>query len=126
MLNPSVLEILNGSLAASGLVLLVVFARYLISAESTERGREACRAVAVFVLGETIVRGWLWLWRNQINDGLDVAWMLPYPVPALGGAIALVGVFCMLRVFSVIPWPAWVWVTISALTVGAITIFAVM
>lgn len=124
MLNPIFLEIANGTLAVSGLVLLAVFVRYMIGVQATERGRAAAIAIAVFVAGETIFRGWVWWWRHQINDGIPVDWMREVPVPAIGLIVAMVGAFCMIRIFSFVRWPAWAWVGAMAFTVALMTYVA--
>lgn len=124
MLNPIFLEIANGTLAVSGLALLAVFARYIIGTQATERGRAAAIAIAVFVAGETIFRGWVWLWRHQINDGMTVDWMREVPAPAIGLIVAMVGAFCMMRVFSFARWPRWFWAGAMVVTVAVMTAIA--
>lgn len=126
MLNPLLLESINGTLAVSSLILLFVFGRYYLLPEATDRGKQVVRALAVFFFGECMVRGWIWLWRHQLNDGVDVAWMNSYPMPIIGGSIALFGVVCLIRVFSSALWPMWVWATAVFSTVVVIVLMAVM
>lgn len=126
MLNPLLLEVINGALMIGGVALMIVFVRYLRSPKSSERGRAVVRAIATFIAGDTIIRSWLWLWRNQINDGGDVSWMAPYPVPVIGGAIAIVGMVWMLRVFSFSSWSPLVWIGIAVAALATLTTAAIM
>lgn len=124
MLNPLFLEIANGTLAMSGFALLFVFGRYLLDPKATPRGRNAARAIACFVAGETILRSWIWLWRHQANDGVPNDWMTGYPVVAVGLAVAMIGAFCMMRVFSFSKAPAWIWLVVASATFATMTVVA--
>ena len=61
-----------------------------------------------------------------MNDGVDASWMTPYPVPIFGGTIAMIGIVCLIRVFSSALWPMWVWASAVFLTLVAISLMAVM
>lgn len=124
--NPFFLEIANGVLTVYGIMMLAVCIRYMLLADSTNDGLQAARAIGTFVAGDTIFRGSLWVWRHQVNSGMPTEWIEALPFPAIGMTIALVGAFCMIRVFSAVDWPIWKWIAMTAgiiLVVTAIALF---
>lgn len=126
MLNPIFLEIVNGSIAIGAAILLLVLARYMFHGEATTRGKRVARAIFVFMLGTFIFRSWIWLWRHQLNDGHSVDWMGTIPIPFVGYCITVIGIWCMIRVFTLSRQPSWVWAGIIAITVGSLTLLAVL
>src|SRR5687768_14745658 len=108
MIRSYFLEIVNGTMAVGGLLLLTVIGKYLLDEKSTLRGRAVARAIGCFILGDTIIRFWLWIWRNRLNNGYDVEFFENVPVVLIGYIIAIIGVFCMLRVFSFYRFKPWV------------------
>lgn len=126
MLNPIFLEIANGTLAVGGFMLLAVIARYLHSSSSTRPGKLVARAMAAFILGDVIIRSWVWLWRHQVNVGVDTIWMTKWPVPGVGLIVSMVGIFCMVKVLSGSHAPAWIWLGIVVLTIAVMGFLAVM
>lgn len=127
MLNPLFLEIANGILVVGGIMLLIVIVRYHIwSPIATPRGKKVARAIATMVAGMVIFRGWVWLWRHQVNDGISASWMMDLPVPAVGLVVQMIGIFCMVRLLSNSHASPVVWLIIVAATVILTTAFAVM
>lgn len=117
MLTSVFLEALNGLLFLLSATAVAVFGRY-VAIEWYAAGCRFCgwpsKARAAFgilivFIGESIIRGWVWWWRNQLNDGEDVAWMTGYPVLLVGGAISAIGVLCVIRHFSPERWQNWAW-----------------
>ncbi len=76
-MSPGLLEILNGTWFVLGLCLLFVFGRYLIDIGFDVRRErvKAAAAILVYFLGESVVRGWTWWWRHELNHGVAVDWM---------------------------------------------------
>lgn len=109
MSRTDVIEIMNGAIATGGVFLMIVILRYVMSPLASQRGKRNARAIGVFVVGETIITAWQWLRRHQLNDNIDPSWMDAYPVTATGKIIVVIGLFCMLRVFSQSAAPDWVW-----------------
>ena len=119
------LEIAFGTLAVGSLLLVVVIGRYLMWPQATARGSEVARAIGMFDLGFVILCGWWWLRFHLRNDGYDITWMDDHPVGVvIGLVIAMVGIFCMVRVFSLSRAPAWIWLGVVGFTVAVMTFVA--
>lgn len=124
MLRSLFLEIAFGTMAIGGFLLLGVIVRYLAWPNATPRGIGAARAIGAFDLGFVILCAWWWLRFHLRNDGVDITWMDDYPAVVIGLTIAMFGIFCMVRVFSLSRAPAWIWLGIVTLTVVVMTVVA--
>lgn len=122
--DPLFLEVVNGTLALGCALFLVILLRYMLDPAATDRGKRVARAIGVFVFGIFVFRSWIWVWRHQANDGWSVEWMNAVPIHIAGYVITMVGIFCMIRVFSLSRQPAWVWLGITLVTIGSVTLFA--
>lgn len=60
----------------------------------------AAIAIYVFAVGDTIVRGHVWLWRHMLNAGYHDFPLFLTPL-VLGGVISLVGLLCKIRIFTI-------------------------
>jgi len=58
------------------------------------------------------------------NDGYDTAWIRSIPVPFIALSIEIVGLFCMVRVFSMTTWPSWIWAVSMAATIAVMAALA--
>jgi len=128
MLNSGFLEALNGVLFMLSAAAAFVFGRYVLT-EAMAAGvwprRWPSKAQAAFGLlivfvGEAIIRGWIWWWRQLLNDGEDASWMAGYPILAIGGATSAVGILCIIRHFSPDEWQdrAWLITLLFAIATG--------
>jgi hypothetical protein len=122
MFRTHFLEIAFGTMAVGGLSLLIVIGRYLMGSAGTPRGREVARSICVFDLGFVMLCLWWWLRFHLRNDGYDIAWMDHHPVGVVVGlTVAMIGIFCMVRVFSLSRAPAWIWLGVVGGTVAVMT-----
>lgn len=83
---------------------------------------------AVYCLGMLFVRGWsvpLLVLTKHGYPTIDLE--NAYPVSLIGTMIAMVGMYCMVRVFSPVRWSFWGWlipVTLAVVTGTLTVIFA--
>lgn len=109
-MSSHVLEAVNGAWFVLASCLLAIFLRYIAFElrRSLAPWRVVWRrddlfaagALAIYFLGESIVRGWTWWWRHQINNGVDVTWMRDYPLLPFGATVAIVGGLFLVRAFT--------------------------
>jgi putative copper export protein len=129
MLSPLVNESMIGALFLVLLFAFAMFARY-VRHEYRERGyAERVRAtvsIMTVLLGEMILHGWYWLQRMQINAHHDatVAWMRAHSAAPIGRAIEIVGVLCLIRVFSPDSWARQTWLAIGIVAAIVATFIA--
>lgn len=120
---------LNAALFVMLLVVVTMFARYILRQWLTE-GRslrsarvQAATAISVLVFGDAILRGWFWYWRAVLNGGAgdDYRWLHLVPVPSIGFIVQFVGAVCVIRVFSPDDWTRYAWVLLAlvAIAIGA-------
>jgi hypothetical protein len=119
-LPPKFAEGMNGALFLDLTFALLMFGTYIIY--ELRRGGYRMRAkaaisVEVMLLGELILRGWFWLWRIQINTGQNVGWMDDLPVVPIGMSIEMLGVLCLIRVFSPDTWSRQTWLAVGVMSV---------
>ena len=130
MLTSVFMEALNGLLFLLSATAVMVFGRYVLI-EWQAAGHRFCgwppKARAAFgilivFIGEAIIRGWVWYWRHQLNNGDDVSWMTGYPVLLIGGAISAIGILCVIRHFSPEAWQnkAWLLTLLFGLAAGTL------
>lgn len=85
----------------------------------TRLGNQAAVAVAVHVIGLSLIRGWTtvqYFLRSQGTDP-DVVQNI-YQVPMIGLALAVLGMACCIRIFSPARWGNWGWVLTFMAAVG--------
>lgn len=119
-LPPKFAEGMNGALFLDLSFALFMFGIYIVFELRRDGYRMRARAaVSVFVMlcGELILRGWFWLWRIQINASHSVAWMDAWPVVPLGMSIEMLGVLCLIRVFSPDSWSRQTWLAVAVISV---------
>jgi hypothetical protein len=112
MLNARFLEAMNVAWFVAAALIAWLFICYIV--RHWRDGRtpplNAAIALGVYFTGEAVVRGWVWYWRHLLNRGADVSWMTSAPILAVGGAAALGGGLCLMRVFTMrygnVPWVA--------------------
>jgi len=82
--------------------------------------------LAVYCVGMMLVRGWSVPLLILTKHGYPtIALENAYPVSLIGTAIAMVGMYCMVRVFSPVRWSFWGWVVPGAiaLATGSIAVY---
>jgi hypothetical protein len=112
MLTPEFLEGLNGTVAFLSLIGVVVFARFLyiglvdhgFCVQRWPRSMRGALGLFLMFTGESVIRGWIWWWRHQMNDGLDVSWMKSYPTIGIGAMLLLSGMAIVVSMFSPEAW----------------------
>lgn len=122
-IDPIVSEFTNLFIWLFTIALLVVFVRYIISevrkgnlrlnwsywSNPWLRHRMAAAVIVTFS-GSFIYRIWTWFARFCANTGFDCLWMREWiVVPAIGSALQVVGILCMIRVFTPDEWNRWTW-----------------
>jgi hypothetical protein len=83
---------------------------------------QAAMAIFIFHIGDTGVRGGVWLLRHRINEGHALAYEFAAPATvflAVFATIAGVGLLCKLRVFATPMLGRWVWLAGSVLAASA-------
>lgn len=120
-LPPELHEVINGAIAATGIVLLVVCLRYLLTvylhyrSEGNGRWRSflllrqmrLAVGATILLVGLVPLEGWLWWARYGLNTGRDVDWMGRAPwvyVPIAAGVAMVLGLACKLRALAPIAW----------------------
>lgn len=84
--------------------------------------REPLRAaisLGVFLLGEVVRIGWVWVLRIVEYSGGNVkmltqTWL--FAMPLVGTVLEITGMLCMIRVFSPDDWGRWSWLICAAVT----------
>jgi hypothetical protein len=120
MLSPLVNESMIGALFLVLLFAFTMFARY-VRHEYSQRGYaervKASVSIMTVILGEMILHGWFWVLRMQINAHHDsaVVWMRAHSIAPIGRAIEIVGVLCLIRVFSPDSWSQQTWLAIGVI-----------
>lgn len=137
-----VLEILNGIWAVLDFALLAWFTYYIYAQvkeienyvwyhslkywwnEGLPPQINAAVAIYVFTTGDAIVRTYIWYWRHQTNLGHDEHLLSIVPV-LFGGVIALIGLLCKIRVFTIyrIGNKAWILSILLALSIIALLLY---
>lgn len=107
-------EVINGLLFAVSLAMCFEFGRTLIQRIWTDKRRwrqdEGTRvivALSLYFVGETLVRGWIWLLLAMRNRGYDAAALdlsHDYLVALTAALISTWGAMCCLYVFSKNHW----------------------
>lgn len=118
-LPPKFAEGMNGALFLDLAFAIAMFGIYIVHELRSDGYRTRARAavsVEVMMLGELILRGWFWLWRIQINAGRSVAWMDGWPVVPIGMSIEMLGVLCLIRVFSPDHWSKRTWLAVAVIS----------
>ena len=127
MLTSRFLEGMNGTLFALVAFACIMFGVY-IAREVKRNGFSRTRlqgaiSIFVFMVGEGVIRGWVWYWRHTENRGGDVEWMTRNPTLAVGAAIQIIGVICIIRVFAPDHWGRNMWIMTTFLSVVVATMF---
>lgn len=111
---------MNGALFIDLSFAFVMFGAYIAHELRTNGYRmraQAAISIEMLILGEMILRGWFWYWRLQLSWGHDVAWMDGYPTVPIGMTVEMVGVLCLIRVFSPDHWSKMTWLGVGATSV---------
>jgi hypothetical protein len=122
MLSPLVNESMIGALFLVLSFAFVMFASYGVH-EFSRRGYvervKSTVSIITLILGDMILHGWFWLQRMQINAHHDaaVAWMRAHSLAPLARAIEIVGVLCLIRVFSPDSWARQTWLAIGIVAI---------
>lgn len=122
-ITPNFVEAMNGALFIDltiALLMFVAFIRVELSTFGYRMRAQAAISIMVLILGDAILRGWFWYWRSQVNDGLSVVWMDAWNVAPIGMAVEMLGVLCLIRVFSPDYWHrfTWLWLGLLAIAVS--------
>jgi hypothetical protein len=122
MLDPTFLEVMNGVLFMVSIYVVAVFAAHLWRHRWQGYCAENQAAIAILIVfaGESIIRGWVWFWRHQINAGNPTEWMQNYPVLVIGVAMAIVGSLCVARNFSPPSGHGWIVAGVVAIGIAAL------
>lgn len=124
MLTPKFLEAMNGTLFVLVLFAATLFAVFIVG-EIVKNGfrRSTLRysiSIFVFLVGEGIIRGWVWWWRHLQNIGADVRWMDGHPMLSIGAFTQILGVICIIRVFAPDGFGSYAWVGSALLAAGVV------
>ena len=79
---------------------------------------QAAIAIFIFHVGDTGVRGLVWIIRHRLNEGHSINYQFAAPATAVLAVFAFIagfGLLCKLRVFSTPLLGQWVWVTGASL-----------
>jgi hypothetical protein len=130
MLTPRFLEGMNGTLFLLVVFACVMFGIYIVR-EIRRNGFQRTRlqgaiSIFAFMIGEAMIRGWIWYWRHTENSGGNVEWMLFNPILAVGAFVQILGVICVIRVFAPDQWGRNMWVVTSFLAVTLGLVFALV
>ena len=121
-----IFETLNGAwtIALTFVIIFVLFYLYEISREVTLRTflfdkslpEQFAIAILISDLGNWLVRGSTWAWRNS---GADLGHLhgAPFIGVVLGAFISTVGVLCTLRILSIVRFGRWPWIACIAAVV---------
>lgn len=126
-------EYVNALFLTLAIGLIIIFSRYLII-EIHQHGFDRYRlraavSIYVFMVGEAMTRGWVWLARFTSNNGLDWPWVSEQPaiyIYIVGPVVGAAGILCMIRVFSPDAWGHYGWVVcliLALMTVGFSMLF---
>lgn len=121
MILPKFAAGMNGALFIDLSFAFVMFGVYIgheLCANGYRMRAQAAISIEMLLLGEMILRGWFWYWRLQINWGHDVTWMDGYPIVPVGMAVEMIGVLCLIRVFSPDHWSRMTWLVVGAMSVA--------
>lgn len=115
-------------LALSCLAVTIVVGAYLVREARVNPtwylnwGNKGAVAIFIFMLGETVARGWGAALIIAYRQGFDLAALEnQYPLAFVGAVIAYIGAVCKLRIFSP-GWADWIWVSmaLAIIVLGAI------
>lgn len=103
-MTPEIAEIINATRTILGVFVLGIFVRYIIfefksDGAHTPRIRAAF-AVIVYVLGETVMASWFWLWRYLQDTSQSVRWMETSPISLIAIIVIVAGQLLLLRIFA--------------------------
>lgn len=113
---PALVEAMHGALCMLLLFAVAMFVTFIVHELLLAGYRmrtQAAISILVLITGETVLRGWFWLWQRQLNDGLSIEWMSAWPVVPIGLAIEMVGVLCLIRVFQPDHWHRFTWLGVG-------------
>lgn len=144
---PLTIESVNCASWALGLCVLILFGRYLyieacwIAQRYRANGAlehsnriQAATAIFVTILGEVTNRMWTWVLLFLQTSGRDASWLTrpPYSsIPIFGSFVTMVGMLCMVRVFTPDEWGNNGWVIsgiialIAAMAVIGVRVFEI-
>lgn len=111
---------MNGALFINLSFAFVMFGVYIGHELATNGYRmraQAAISIEMLLLGEMILRGWFWYWRLEVIAGRSVEWMNDYPVVPIGMSIEMVGVLCLIRVFSPDHWSRLTWLAVGVMSI---------
>lgn len=117
---PKFAEGMNGALFLDLSFAIMMFGTYIVyevRRHGYRKRAQAAVSIEVMLLGELILRGWFWLWRIEINIGRNAAWMNVWPVVPIGMSIEMLGVLCLIRVFSPDDWSRQTWLAVALISV---------
>lgn len=128
MLTPKFLEGMNGTLANllifGAVMFLIYIGREIYRNGLARRRLEAAISILALIVGEAMIRGWVWMWRYLENRNLDVSWMKDHPVLLAGVLVEILGIICVIRVFAPDSWGRNVWIISTGVAIGLATVFS--
>jgi hypothetical protein len=120
LLPPKFAAGMNGALFIDLFFAALMFGTYIaheVRINGYRMRAKAAISIEMVLLGDLILRGWFWYWRMQANAGHSVAWMDTYPVVPIGMSIEMLGVLCLIRVFSPDNWSRQTWLAVGVVSV---------
>lgn len=126
-MTPTVLEAMNGTLFVLLVFACFMFGVYILREvwlNGFQRTRlQAAIAILVCFAGDGVVRGRVWYWRHCENLSLSPSCNEGRGLLLLGALIEIIGVVCIIRVFSPDNWGRNVWFISSLIAIGIATAF---
>jgi hypothetical protein len=120
LLAPKFAEGMQGALFIDMFFAALMFGTYIIY-EFRRNGygmrAQAAVSIEVMLLGDLILRGWFWYFRILSNAGHDIEWMKAWPVAPIGMSVQMMGVLCLIRVFSPDGWSRQTWLAVGVVSV---------
>ena len=128
LLPPKFAEGMNGALFIDLFFAALMFGTYIIYEFRLHGYRmrtQAAISIEMMLIGEMILPGWFWYWRVLANAGRSTEWMNDWPVVPIGMGVQMLGVLCLIRVFSPDTWSrqTWLAVGIASVVVACVAAF---
>lgn len=128
LLTPRFLEGMNGTLANLLIFGAVMFSIYIgIEVKDNGFSRQRLQAgisILVLLVGDAMIRGYIWLYRYLENRGHDITWMKDHWFLPAGILVEIVGIICVIRVFAPDRWGSKLWLVSSLLAIALATVFS--
>lgn len=109
-LPPRLYEIINCGIATTCTVALAICVRYLATEYRNIQGLLRLKLAVgftVFLIGESIRMGWVWLARYLANTAHDPSWMGHAPavfLPIAASIVSIIGMACVIRALAPQAW----------------------